>query len=269
MALVLAAIDDSPALTPTARAAGAMAALLDAELSGIHVTEPGSSHAGTLTSRAGFPVAVVSGGVVPRLLAAIEAPEVLLGVIGARDHLGPSTPAGHVACELACATSTPLLVVPPGSPLGAHGAVGRALLPLDGDPHTTEQTRGVVDRLTDAGVELVATHVFDPRHLPRYLDAPGYELESWRHEFLARHGRPGQRLELRSGPVWQAVLDCAVAEESDLIVLGWAQHLAPGRATVVREALANPILPVLLLPDVEVTPRAASSQQAAAPPPDR
>jgi nucleotide-binding universal stress UspA family protein len=250
MALVVAALDDSPALTPTVRAARAMAALLDAELSGIHVAEPGSPDADALTSRAGFPVAVEPGEVVPRLLVDIDAPDVLLAVVGARDRPGPAAQAGHVACELACATSTPLLVVPPGSPLGTHGTVSRALLPLDGDPHTTAQTRELVDRLTRAGVELVATHVFDPRHPPRYLDTPGYELASWRHEFLARHGRPGQRLQLRTGPVWDAVLAGAIEAEADLIVLAWAQHLEPGRAAVVREAMANPTLPVLLLPDI-------------------
>jgi hypothetical protein len=253
--LVLAALDDSPALVPTARAASSMAALLDAELSGVHVREPGSPRAVTLTSRVGFPVTVTSGEVVPQLLTRIGAPEVLLGVLGARDRSGVDVPAGHVASELACATSKPLLVVPPGSPLGSRGAVGRALLPLNGDPHTTGQTREVVDRLEGAGVEIVATHVFDPGRPPRYLDVAGHELESWRHEFLTRHGRPGQRLDLRTGPVWQAVLACAIEQEADLIVLAWAQHLAPGRAAVIRQALDNPTLPILLLPEL-IVPRA-------------
>jgi hypothetical protein len=253
--LVLAALDDSPALVPTARAASSMAALLDAELSGVHVREPGSPREVTLNSSVGFPVTVASGEVVPELLIRIGAPEVLLGVLGARDRSGVEVPAGHVARELACATTKPLLVVPPGSPLGTQGAVGRALLPLNGDPHTTGQTRDLVDRLEGAGVEIVATHVFDPRRPPRYLDVAGHELESWRHEFLARHGRPGQRLDLRSGPVWQAVLACATEEEADLVVLAWAQHLAPGRAAVVRGALDNPTLPILLLPDVTDPPR--------------
>jgi nucleotide-binding universal stress UspA family protein len=262
MTRTLAALDDSPALDATARAARAMARVLGTEVSGMHVAEATGPVVATLASRAGFTVVLETGDPVGRLLAAIDREEVVLAVVGACDEPGPTPPVGHVALQLAQGTSTALLVVPPRSRLGRDGTITRALLPLNGDPATTEQVRGLVARLSAAGVEIVPVHVFDAAHPPRYLDAAGHGLAAWRREFLARHGRPAHDLQLRHGNAWEAVQSCAADLGADLIVLAWAQSLAPGRATVVRQAMANPTIPVLLLPALHPSEPGRSPVQA-------
>jgi nucleotide-binding universal stress UspA family protein len=248
MTRTLAALDDSPALDATARAARAMARVLGTEVTGIHVAATTGPVVATLSSRAGFTVMLETGDPVRRLLAEIERDEVVLAVVGAYDEPDRATPVGHVALQLAQATSTALLVVPPRSRLGRDGTISRALLPLNGDPTTTEQVRGLAERLTAAGVEVVPVHVFDAAHPPSYLDAAGHGLRAWQREFLARHGQPEHDLQLRHGNAWEAVEECAHDLDADLIMLAWAQSLAPGRAAVVRQAMANPTIPVLLLP---------------------
>jgi nucleotide-binding universal stress UspA family protein len=248
MTHILVALDDSPALDPTARAGTVLARMLGEQPVGIHVDPPDVLPAPRLDQRAGFPVRVETGEVVPHLLAALEEAAVDLAVVGAHELVHTGEVLGHVARALAEATTGALLVVPPRSRLGTDGAIHRALVPLDGDPRTTDQVRGLVERLAAAGVEVVATHVFDRDHPPRCLDAAGHGLEAWRHEFQARHGTTAMALRLRRGPVWQAIRECAADLDADLVVLGWSQHLAPGRAEVVRHALTDPELPVLLLP---------------------
>jgi hypothetical protein len=58
------------------------------------------------------------------------------------------------------------------------------------------------------------------------------------------------RLELRIGRAEDLVPRVAEESRSDLIALGWARELAPGRAPVVRAALERSGLPVLLVPVV-------------------
>jgi nucleotide-binding universal stress UspA family protein len=60
------------------------------------------------------------------------------------------------------------------------------------------------------------------------------------------------RLALRVGNPDEAILDTAEATAPDLVVLGWNQRLAPGRAAVVRTLLERGRFPLLLIPTVRV-----------------
>jgi hypothetical protein len=248
MRTTIAAVDDSPALHAVACAAATIAARIGTRVVGIHVLEEGSPDADVLRSRCGFDVEVEAGTPVERLRAAIDAADVELAVVGSRDTEDPRAPVGHVALALAESITKPMLVVPPTA-ITDRWKVDRALLPLDGDPHTSEQVRDLVERLVRSGVEVVATHVFDAAHVPRWGDDFGHELEAFRHEFLTRHSPASTGLIVSHGAIWDAVVACAGRVEADLVVLAWSQRLAPGRAAVVRAALTNPALPVLLLPD--------------------
>jgi nucleotide-binding universal stress UspA family protein len=249
MPTILAALDASETLEPTARAARSLAVLFDAEVVGLHVLEEDSPEPATLARRAGIAVSTrPNDDVVASLLAAMEDPDVVLAVVGSRDLPENSAPVGHVARLLATQLTTPLLVVPPGSALGSRGELVRALVPLNGDPPATDELHDLIARLTHHDVEVVVTHVFDPRHPPRFIDEPQHGYEAWRDEFWARHEPRADRVELRRGAAWDQVLTCAHDVAAELIVLCWAQRLAPGRAEVVREVLANPTIPTLLLP---------------------
>jgi nucleotide-binding universal stress UspA family protein len=253
MTRILAALDASDTLEPTARAARSLSALLGAQVAGLHVVPPAAHRAADLEPRAGFEVEVVEAtDIVEALRRAMETSDVAVAVVGARDPAG-TTPVGHVARRLAEQLTVPLLVVPPGSSLGVDGRVRRALVPLDGDPETSADVGGLVERLASARVEIVLTHVFNTRHVPRFVDEPQHGYDAIRDEFRARNEPLADRVELRRGAAWGAVLSCAGDIAADLIVLSWAQDLGPGRAAVVREAMANPTIPTLLLPHHETS----------------
>jgi nucleotide-binding universal stress UspA family protein len=248
MTRVVAALDHGPSLEPVARAARALAALMDAEAVGVHVAEPGSPSRATLERRARFPVARVEGDTVEALVDAIENSDVAIAVVGARSHAEAPRPTGHVPLELAERLTRPLLVVPPHSTLGTRGRVRRVLVPLDGSRQTSAAARRLVRQVRPAGIEVIVTHVLDDTHPLHFADAPQHDYDAWRREFLARHAVPGTDLDVRQGNTWEAIEACAHEVTADLIVVVWSQRLASGRAEVVRAALANPDLPVLLLP---------------------
>jgi len=106
----------------------------------------------------------------------------------------------------------------------------------------------------------VALHVFDKGTTPRFLDRPEHDIDAWTREFLARYcSEPGSRLELRAGRTGHHVVDAAEGEDADMIALTWSQDLSPGRAAVVREALARTCLPLLLVPVVGTTKMSSST----------
>jgi nucleotide-binding universal stress UspA family protein len=248
MTRVVAALDHDTSLEPVARAARAIAALLGAEVIGVHVAEPGSPPRAALERRARFPVSRVEGDTVEALVTAIEGADVAIAVVGARSRPDAPRPTGHVPLELSERLTCPLLVVPPHSTLGERGRVRRMLVPLDGTPQTSAAARRLVRQVRPAGIEVVATHVLDDSHPLHFADAPQHDYDAWRREFLARHAAPDTELDVRRGDTWTAIEACAHEVAADLIVVVWSQRLASGRAVVVREALANPDLPVLLLP---------------------
>ena len=110
---------------------------------------------------------------------------------------------------------------------------------------------GVLELAHDAAVDVLILHVLDEASLPLFTDQPQHETEAWTTEFLARYcprGLRSVRLALRVGRPEETIL--CVAEESgvDLVVLGWNQRLAPGRAAIVRAVLERGRLPILLIP---------------------
>jgi Universal stress protein family len=96
---------------------------------------------------------------------------------------------------------------------------------------------------------VLALHVFDAERIPRFSDQPQHEVDVWEREFLARYcSQPGTRLHTRRGWASSAILEVATAEHADVIALGWAQDLSPGKAAVVRDVLGKATVPVMLLP---------------------
>ncbi|MDQ2897686.1 MAG: hypothetical protein M3Y09_18950, partial [Actinomycetota bacterium] len=75
-------------------------------------------------------------------------------------------------------------------------------------------------------------------------------IPAWNSEFIARFVTPESHVKVIShvGEPTDHIVAVGVNVQADLIALAWNQNLAPGRATVVRETLAQSPIPVLLLP---------------------
>jgi nucleotide-binding universal stress UspA family protein len=243
---ILAAIDNSAAAQPVLEIATAFAELLDGELSAVHVRERSATTARAVARRAGLDLRILEGDPVPTLIRTIADHEPDLVVVGSRGRPEGRRPAGHTTLELAQHITRPLLIVPPDST--THRTLSRALVPLDASLETTAAVRSTAAMLSDAGLEVVAVHVLDPEHVPRFVDQPQHDYDTRRHEFIARYTNGTVPLELRSGIARDGVLRCAHDVDADLIVLCWAQDLSTGHADVVREALTRSSAPVLLLP---------------------
>ena len=98
--------------------------------------------------------------------------------------------------------------------------------------------------------------------IPPFTDQPQHEHSAWATEFVARYcpwGVGSVQLEVRIGRAEELVPRVAAESGCDLIALGWAQELAPGRAPVVRAALERSHRPVMLVP-VRVAPNNGTSR---------
>ena len=167
----------------------------------------------------------------------------------------------HLVTHVIQRCPLPVLVVPAGKRLPPPTVVDRVLVPLNGTAVSADAVAETVGMFCAHGVDVVVLHVFDESTVPRFWDQAEHARQSWAEEFLARFcDRPNARLELRSGTPGANVVDVAIAEHADLIALGWAQDLSPGRAHTIRATLASSPIPVLLLPQspaddaAEVTP---------------
>lgn len=254
MKTVLAAIDNGLAGRPVLETARALAALLDARASAIHVRTNGDRTAHTTAEAADVPLDTVSGPVVQRLVEAGESEDVVALVIGARGTPGGRRPLGATATAVATALLKPVVVVPPD----ARGpeTLRRVLVPLEASLPASRAPLAILELAPEATIDVVALHVLEEDAIPSFTDQPQHEHAAWAHEFLARYcprGLGSVRLETRVGRSDHLVP--LVAEECgcDLVALGWARELAPGRAPVVRATLERSRLPVMLVP-VELVP---------------
>ena len=161
--------------------------------------------------------------------------------------------------DLAQSLRQPLVIVPSGVP--EEYAVRRVLVPLDGTAESAEAVRQTVDLLAGEGVEVIVLHVFNAKNVPHFWDQAGHAERAWSQEFKTRFCGPHDvRLVLRAGAPGDRLLDAAVDERADLVVLGWSQRLAAGRARTVRRAVADAAVPVMLIPLVTTSgPSALSS----------
>lgn len=246
---VIAAIDDSPVAQPVLDTAITIGTLLGLDIEAVHVTNEGGLSASGEAHAAGLPMRRLAGDTVDALVDVLDDPEVAIGIVGARGHSGGPHPAGHATLAMAQRTGTPLVIVPPERCRPTSRRMDRILVPLDGAPDTTAAVERVVKVFSDSGVEVVTLHVFTRDTVPRFIDQAQHGLDAWAQEFSARHEiGTCPRFVTRSGSPGQAVISLAMAEDVDLIVIGWSRNLSPGRAQVVAEVLAQTCVPVLLVP---------------------
>jgi nucleotide-binding universal stress UspA family protein len=247
MTKVLAALDASLATRPVLTVASDIARLLDADAEAVHVRTDGTTSVEAAAEAANMPLTLVDGPVVEALGAATRAYDVAALVIGARGTPG-GKPLGDTALRVAVALAKPLVIVPPSYDARPPR---RLLVPLEGTQATTHAPRWIVELARDAALEVIVLHVLDEASLPSFTDQPQYEADEWSREFLARFcpaGIEDVRLEVRVGRTDEEILGAVDALEVDVVVLGWGQELAPGRALVVRRLLEHCRVPVILMP---------------------
>jgi nucleotide-binding universal stress UspA family protein len=139
----------------------------------------------------------------------------------------------------------PVVALPSGVEVGER-PISRVLLPLDGTVASARAVSPAVRQLLDAGTEVVAAHVFDTSTVPAFWDQAAHGRPAFSDEFVRRHLPAGVRLALRRGSPAEEVLAESELTDADLLLLGWAQLLTPGRAALVRRALAGRV-PVMLV----------------------
>ncbi|GAB3244383.1 universal stress protein [Nocardioides dilutus] len=172
------------------------------------------------------------------IVAALAQDDVAAGALGVEGS--------NLCWDVACRVSAPLLVVPPGCERTAE-RIKRVLLPLDGTAETAASVAGTAQCAIDAGAEVVAMHVFDAGTVPAFWDQAAHSGKEWQQEFVRRQLPTAVKLDLLRGRTPDEMLREAGRTGADLIVIGWKQDLALGRAATVRRLLTDAKVPVLLI----------------------
>ena len=255
MTTVLAAVDDSPTADCVLRAARIWSSLLGAELRAVHVHEDGPPGVVASAAGAGVDVQVLEGDPGRLVLDLASDPSVGLVVIGSRRAVDGARPAGHIAVALVERAGVPVLVVPPGWVSTPTTRVRKVLVPLEGSTVTTSSMRSIMRQLADAGVALLAVHVFAPADVPRFVDHSVHAEESLAASFAERWcAECPAEVRLLVGAEAETLLEAADTERPDAIAIAWGQDLSPGRAEVVRAALERGRRPLLLVPQLADDP---------------
>jgi hypothetical protein len=271
MTIVLAAIDADAAAVPTLQAAELMAGVYRAEVEVVHVASGGAERPSLPNAFTQVPVRVMEGEVVDVLADELARDDVVACAMGARADTAAGDRTGHVALGVLTRVDKPVALVPPEWDVPSASRL-RILVPLDGTEEADLTVRAVLARVTDADVDVVVLHVFDPETAPPFLDRPEHDLPAWGHEFLQRHCDVNDAtLTWRSGSSGEGVLDAVATEDIHAVILGWHGVLEPGRAAVVRAVLARAHVPVLLVPrgQAERTLAEAEAARPGAPTPPR
>ena len=246
---ILALIDETPLAGAVITAARALGSLLALPVAAVHVRESEGGARRALSAAGDVPVDMLDGEPLDRLLEAVEAADVRVGVLGARHDATDPRPAGHAATKLLSDTSKPLLVVGPACRIPPAGRFGRVLVPLDGTAESTAAVAAAMELFGREGLEIVAFHVFDRDTVPAFFDQPQHGYPEFISAFLARHcAQPATRLAFGSGEAGPAIVRAAAGGTVDLVALAWSQRMLPGRASVIRPLLVDSPIPLLLVP---------------------
>lgn len=244
---MVAAVDSSKSAGSVLAVAVRAGAAVGARAEAFHVRAGGRPPV-EVADAAGIPLTTLEGDPVSSILDVLSAPDVVLGVIGARREAADYRFAGSIAAAIIARSPTPLIVV---GPHVRHPSqrLSRVLVPLDGTAQAADAVHDVIALFTAPDVDVVVHHVFDRTTVPACWDQPQHAQESWAREFLARwYDRPGATLTWQRGDAADAILDATAQEGADLIALAWGQDSSPGHATVVKNALLRASVPILLVP---------------------
>jgi nucleotide-binding universal stress UspA family protein len=247
---VLAALDQTAAARPVLAASHEIARMFAAEVSAVHVLQDGVEGVRQLAALDRVPLMELEGPPAATLAQTVEEDDDAVAlVVGTRARPHGGREIGSTALEVVTTAHKPVFAIPPELP--AEFAVRRVLVPLEGSLSTSYAPYAALDAPGAEHIDVVILHVLEEHALPAFSDQPQHEWEAFFNEFLARYSRwPFEqvRLETRVGRPDQHILPVARDTNCDLIALAWAQEIAPGRASIVRETLCRGGIPVLLVP---------------------
>lgn len=252
MRCVLAAIDTDESAPAVIAFAEQLARVLSAEVDCLHAGKPFGGMAGVEAA-----VRHIEGQPVSGIIDEAARGDVVAVVIGRRPK-PREQPVGGVGAGLLAALPQPVAVIPADTPHPHR--LGRVIVPLEGTRSSSLAPQRMIEIATGAGVDIVLLHVLDRDAVPMFTDRSGHEAEIWTNEFMARYCPvPPKRvhLQVRLGAVEEEVIRAARESDADLVALGWSRRLAQGRAPIVRAALEDAHLPVLLIPVMAADPLSA------------
>jgi nucleotide-binding universal stress UspA family protein len=246
---VLAALDQTAAASDVLAASHEIARVFGADVAAVHILQDGADRLRTLTGDEHVPLAELEGPPGTRLAQALEADDDAVAlVVGSRTRPVGEREIGSTALDVVTTAHKPVFVIPPE--LRPGFAIRRVLIPLEGSL-STSSAYPAVDAPDAEQVDIVILYVLEEHALPAFSDQPQHEWEAFGREFLARYSPwPVEhvRLETRVGRPEQHILPVAREAKCDVIALAWAQELAPGRASIVRDTLRRGTIPILLVP---------------------
>lgn len=246
--IVVAAVDNSLAANPVLVAGRALARMLDARVEAIHVVTDGEAPPTAAASAVGVPLRVTYGPVVDRLVDEASRPGVVGVAIGARSSPTSSHALGSTAMAVVTSCEPPVMVVPL---VGRVAPIFRkVLVPLEGTVSTSLAPRSIVELGRSSSIDVVAVHV-DERGDGMADEEFFRRFCPWGIGFVKLEHRTGRREDVI--PALADQLGC------DVVALGWAQELVPGRAGAVRGTLERATVPVILIPVRVETPQPASA----------
>jgi nucleotide-binding universal stress UspA family protein len=246
---VLAAIDSNASGQPVLSTAIALADLLDATVTSLHVREQALSTPPKLARAAGVELHEVSGAPVEQIVAAAQDPDVVALVLGQSGVHGTAYPAGHTTIDVITRITKPVAVVPPHAQPPQQ--INKILVPLEGTNESSHALDDTINLAHRRGLEVLVLHIHSPATLPSFSDHEPHATLAWEQEFLTRHvTTPHNHITLlrRLGVPADDIVAVARETGADLTVLAWSQSLASGHARVVSETLMHSAIPVLLIP---------------------
>lgn len=246
MRTVVAAIDADGCMQPVLTTATALADLLDATPTALHVRGPAAAG---IADAAAIPLRVTSGTATARIVEAANDPSVAALVMGVRADPGGPRPAGHLALAVITQVCKPVALVPPEA--CPPGRFSRLLVPLDGTPESSLALEDTLKLAHRHKLEVLVLHVHTTDSTPAFSDHEPHATQAWETEFLMRHiTAPHERVRLlrRHGAPADDIAAAATDTLAELVVLAWSQRLDNGRARVVAETIARARVPVVLLP---------------------
>ncbi len=246
MSRVLAFVDGSPSSFPVQRTARRVAQWLGADVDVVHVrADPDRPATVDPTGKR-----VIDGDPASILIDESQRRDVVAVVMGARSMA--AKPVGHLTQRLLAEALVPLVVVPADS-AGLDRASRRILVPLDGDPATTEALRPLAGILQDQGVDVHLVHFLDSGSVPPFIGA-GHDLEILAEEFRILHLPDcNDGCDLRLGHPAQHLIEILHGSPTggpgfDALLVAWHRSLQPGRAETLRRLLRESPVPLIVVP---------------------
>jgi nucleotide-binding universal stress UspA family protein len=249
MSTVIAAVADDIASAPVLAVAATVAGVVGADVSAIHVGQAGDGEHVRAAEAAEVALRIIQGPVAASLSREAGQSGVRAIVLGSRGALSAGSPLGRVAADVARAVGVPVVLVPPDTP--SQFRLRRVLVPMKGDPAKAASLATTIEGISASDLEVIVVHVADAASIPAFQDQAAHETEAWAREFIARYVpvTPNEiRFEWRVGDTADQTMAVATEVGVDLIALGWARNLGPGRGSVVRRLLEQTSVPLLLLP---------------------